>query len=117
MSLPLLHAFRISRRLTSALSRTGDFLAARLSQSTFLGLHLTLGLIGMAAAIWLFSALLDAVLDNATLVRWDIATDRWVHAHVTPTGTAMFSDISKIGSPGAMTVLAIVGCLTLLLRG
>lgn len=101
----------------NAWPRARAFLAARLNPSTFLGLHLTVGLLASAAAIWIFSALLDAVLDNATLVRWDIAADAWIHVHVTPAGTSFFGVMSRLGSPAAMTALAIVGAAILLVRG
>jgi len=103
--------------LRFSLHRTRAFLADRLNPSTFLGLHLTIGLIAVAAALWLFSALVDSVLDNATLVRWDIATDAWIHARVTPRGMAVFDVVTRLGSPDAMAVLAIVGALVLLARG
>ena len=103
--------------LRFSLHRTRVFLAGRLNPSTFLGLHLTIGLIVVAAAIWFFSALVDSVLDNATLVRWDIATDAWIHARVTPGGTGVFHVITRLGSPGAMTVLAIIGAVVLIARG
>lgn len=100
-----------------SLHRLRAFLEARVNPSTFLGLHLTVGLIAVAGAIWLFSALLDAVLDNATLVRWDIATDAWIHARVTDTGTTIFSFVTRFGSPNAMAMLGIAGVVVLLLRG
>ena len=46
-------------------------------------------------AIWLCSALLEAVLDNATLVRLDVAAAEWIHAHVTSTGTRFASDLGN----------------------
>lgn len=100
-----------------SLHRTRAFLTERLNPSTFLGLHLTVGLIVVAAAIWLFSALVDSVLDNATLVRWDIATDAWIHVHVTPRGTDVFALVTRLGSPGAMAMLAIIGGVILVARG
>jgi undecaprenyl-diphosphatase len=69
-----------------------------------------------AAAIWLSSALLEAVLDNATIVRWDVAAAEWVHAHVTPRGTSVSRVISHIGSPRIMGYIAVLGGLELLRR-
>ena len=60
--------------------RVRRFFAGRISKDTYLGLHLTIGLTVLGLAVWLFGALLDAVLDNASLVHWDMATAAWVHA-------------------------------------
>ncbi len=97
-------------------ARVRAFLAARLESKTYLGLHLTLCLIVACGGIWLLSALIDAVLDNATLVRLDLATDAWIHARVSAAGLQFFSVLTIIGSPPVMTVLAIVGGLVLLIR-
>ena len=69
-----------------------------------------------AGAIWIAGALLDAVLDNATIVRLDIALARSIHEHVTPTGTAVSQFISSIGSPTSMGVIAVIGGVVLLAR-
>jgi len=92
------------------------FLAARFESKTYLGLHLTVCLVVACGGVWLLSALIDAVLDNATMVRLDRATDAAIHARVTAAGLQFFSVLTIIGSPAAMTVLAIVGGLVLLLR-
>jgi len=96
--------------------RLRSFLAARFESKTYLGLHLTIALVVACGGIWLLSALIDAVLDNATLVRLDLAADAWVHARVSDAGLHFFVIMSDIGSPAAMTALAIVGGLVLLIR-
>lgn len=98
-------------------SRLRAWIVDRFDQRTYLGLHLTAGLVVAAGAIWAFSALLDAVLDNATLVRMDIATDAWVHARVAPLGLVVANWISWIGSPTVMAVVGIIGAIVLWLRG
>ena len=65
---------------TKWFDRTKRFVANRLSTETYIGLHLTVTFIVAVAAIWLCSALLEAVLDNATLVRLDVAAAEWIHA-------------------------------------
>ena len=105
--------FALRRRLSS-LSR---FLASRLDPQSYLGLHLTISLVLAATAIWVSSELLDAVLDNATLVRFDIALDAWVHSHVTPTGITVSHAISDAGSPTMMAIIGIVGGIVLIARG
>jgi len=90
------------------IARFRRFTAARFDPKTYLGLHLTVGLVVGALGVWLFSALLDAVLDNETLVRWDVASDAWIHSHVTQQGLAIFDWITRAGSPLSMTVLGVV---------
>ena len=101
---------------TAWIERTKRTVAKRLSTDTYVGLHLTVSFVVAAGAIWLASALITAVLDNATLVRWDIAASAWIHARVTPTGTAVCEWISQVGSPTTMGVLGVLGGLELLRR-
>jgi len=89
------------------------FAAARVDPKAYLGLHLTIGFAVGAVALWLFGALLDAVLDNATLVRWDIATDAAIHAKETPTMVRVFDAITQIGSPITLGIMAAVGAFLL----
>ena len=94
---------------TKWFDRTKRFVANRLSTETYIGLHLTVTFIVAVAAIWLCSALLEAVLDNATIVHWDVAAAEWMHAHVRSTGIAVSLRISEIGSPTTMGVIACIG--------
>jgi undecaprenyl-diphosphatase len=80
---------------------------------TYLGLHLTLSLIIAAAALWIFAATFDAVLDKATMVRWDMSAAATIHAHTTPRGIQFFSAITHAGSPTSMIVLMVAGLIVL----
>jgi membrane-associated phospholipid phosphatase len=88
--------------------RVRRFFLARLDHKAYLGLHLTVALAVVALGLWAFGALLDAVLDNALLVRWDMAVDAAIHARVTPAGLNIFNWITRIGSPASMAVVALV---------
>jgi undecaprenyl-diphosphatase len=70
-------------------------------------------LIVAAGATWIFAAILDAVFDRATMVRWDLAIAERIHQTATPTGTQIFDWISRVGSPNSMTWMTIVVCLLL----
>ena len=98
------------------LHRGNRFLAKRLSTDSYLGLHLTVSFVVGAAAIWAGSALLDAVLDNRTLVHYDIVVATWIHGHINPTGIAASRLISEIGSPTTMGVIAVIGGAIILWR-
>jgi undecaprenyl-diphosphatase len=97
--------------------RTRRFNAARMDPKAYLGLHATLGFVGAALALWLFGALLDAVLDDATLVRWDMAAAAAVHGRATAAGLRLFDVVTQLGSPAAMGLLGAVGVVVLWHRG
>lgn len=83
---------------------------------SYVGLHLTVSLLLAAAAIWASSALLDAVLDNATLAHLDVLIDGWVHARTAPTGVVVSRIISDVGSPGMMALIGVIGGVSLAVR-
>ncbi len=86
---------------------------ARLDSKSYLGLHLAAGFVVAAIALWLFGALLDAVLDDATLVRWDVATAAAVHGRVTPAGLTAFDAITQLGSPVVLGAIGAIGLVVL----
>lgn len=100
----------------SALARVRDFVAARLDPKSHLGLGLTLRLAGFALAIWAFSGLLDAVLDNETLVRIDRVVEAWFHVHSTPAGLSIFNVLTQIGSPVVDVLIGLVALVLLYRR-
>jgi undecaprenyl-diphosphatase len=89
------------------------FVAARLDPKAYLGLHVTVGLGVTALALWLFGAILEEVLDNATVVRMDVATVAWVDAHVTPFGLRVFGLITRLGDVPVIPLIAVVGAIVL----
>lgn len=97
-------------------STLARFLAARMDRKSYLGLRLTVGLAVIALGLWIFGGLLEEVLDNATLVHWDVAAAAWIHSTGTPLGTRVFLAITNIGSPVVMGVIAVIGVLTTFLR-
>jgi undecaprenyl-diphosphatase len=84
------------------------FLAARFDRKSQLGIGLTISVVVFALAIWALSGLLDAVLDNDMLVRWDGIVESWFHTHATATGLTIFNVITQLGSPGVYVVATIV---------
>jgi undecaprenyl-diphosphatase len=92
------------------------FLVARFTPGTYLGLHLTVGLLVCLSALWLFSAITEGVV-NEPITRVDSALVTTIRAHATPTGDAAFSFISRIGSPAALAVIAVVVGIWLIWRG
>jgi undecaprenyl-diphosphatase len=88
--------------------RTRRFLAARLDRKSQLGVGLTASVVVCALAIWTLSGLLDAILDNAALVRWDAAVEGWFHTHATPGGLRFFDAVTQLGSPGVAVIVVVV---------
>ena len=99
-----------------AFQRFEQFLRNRLNRETYVGLHLTVSLVVAGLAIWLSATLLEAVLDNATVVRLDIVAANWIHSKAQPTGTTVSQIISEVGSPTMMGVIAFIGGAMLLTR-
>lgn len=85
----------------------------RIDPKTYLGLHLTITLVIAAASIWLFATLLDGILDNAILVRWDIAVDAAIHTRMTALDLSVVNLVTQLGSPPAMGVLLVGGAIWL----
>src|SRR4051812_44446854 len=92
----------------SSTQRARAFLAARFDPKSQLGLGLTASLVIFALAVWALSGLLDAVLDNQTLVRIDFSVASWFHAHATPTGLTIFNAITQLGSPVPVVIVIAV---------
>jgi undecaprenyl-diphosphatase len=97
-----------ARGAPSWLQRAKQFIVARFDPRSHLGLGLTTSLVVSALAIWAFSGLLDAVLDNALLVRLDSRAAEWFHTHATPTGLRIFDVITQFGSPVVDVIIVIV---------
>lgn len=85
-----------------------EFVVRRLDRESELGLRLTINVVLFAGAIWLFDGLLDAVLDNRTLVAWDHATNGWFQRHANAAALRGFALITLIGTPGSWIVAAVV---------
>ena len=88
------------------------FVAARFARGEYLGLHLTIGFAISLAGLWLFGAVTEDVIHHDPLTQFDVTLLEWLHARATPVGYAIFNAISLLGSPVALTILALgVGLL------
>lgn len=94
-------------------SRIARFVAARLDPKAYLGLHVTVGLGVAALALWVFGAVLEEVLDNATVVRLDVATMAWMARHTTPLGLRVFAFITRLGDTPVIPVIGVCGAFVL----
>ncbi len=84
------------------------FVRQRVDRESELGLRLTLDFILFGIAVWSSAGLIEEVLDNEALVRWDVRVNLWMRAHVTTTGLRVFELITYIGAPGMWVVTTLV---------
>jgi membrane-associated phospholipid phosphatase len=94
-------------------SRLARFVAARLDPKAYLGLHVTVSLGIAALALSLFGAVLEEVLDNATVVRLDVATLNWMAAHTSPIGLRISTFITHLGDIPVIPTIAVAGAWVL----
>jgi membrane-associated phospholipid phosphatase len=90
-----------------SLDRWRRFAADRLDPKVYLGLHVTVSFVVCALAVWIFAALVDAVLENDSIVNFDVIAAAWIHERVTMFGLRVFQVITDIGSPIVVLLLAV----------
>jgi membrane-associated phospholipid phosphatase len=112
-----LAGLRIVRWMGVRLPGLWAFIGRRLSPSSYLGLHLTLGLLLSLAALGLFGIIARQVVGAAALVHFDEALAAALHRDATPLGILVFKTITLLGSSLVLTALGLVVGLALLLRG
>jgi membrane protein DedA with SNARE-associated domain/membrane-associated phospholipid phosphatase len=84
------------------------WLLRRLTPGQYLGLHLTLGLLAASGCLWLFGGLVEDLLTNDPLVRFDRAVATYLHALATPPLTTFFLVLTAFGSIEAIALLGVV---------
>jgi membrane protein DedA with SNARE-associated domain/membrane-associated phospholipid phosphatase len=89
-----------------------DFLRDRLSPRSYMGLQLTIGLLFLIAASWLFGGIAEDVMhgDPLTVIDRDIA--EWLHERTTPGMLTVMQFVTDLASPawvaGAASLTALV---------
>ena len=107
-------SFVAGPRMTAARGRFAPqiaFLEARLHPSGYLGLHLTIGVILIVVAGWIFAGITEDVLHHDPLVDVDDAVSRYLAAHRARRFTAVMLVLSRLGSP--VTSFVVVGVLAI----
>ena len=67
-------------------------------------------------ALCVLAAVTEDVVTNDPLTRVDVTVLEALHRHATPAGLALFTVISRFGSPFALTLMALAGALFLVSR-
>jgi undecaprenyl-diphosphatase len=84
------------------------FVAARLSPEGKLGLHLTVGVLLMLCAAWLFGSIAEEVVEADAITRLDLVVANWLHAHATVAVTQVMLVVTHLHSVFGIIV---AGCL------
>ena len=90
--------------------RLQRFVAARLSPEGQTGLHLTVGVVLMLAAAWLFGGIAEDVVNNESITLLDVRIAQWFHSHASTSMTHFMLFITNvhgmIGGPIMALMLA-----------
>lgn len=91
-----------------------EFLKARFSPQGYMGLQLTIGVIFLIAASWLFGGIAEDVLhgDPLTVIDKDIA--QWLHKRATPGMLVVMLVVTYLGSPVWVAAVALLTMIILL---
>jgi len=96
--------------IRQAYSRLARFVAARLSPESELGLHLTAGVLTLAAAVAVFAEIAEAVGEHDDIARYDAGISHWFYEHAfEPLTTVMFAITHLHGIPAMCVLSALLG--------
>jgi len=84
-----------------------SFIKARFARGEYLGLHLTIGFLVSALALWSFLGITEDVLHNDPITQFDSTLLAWMQAHHGPAADQIFRALSALGSPLVMITLAV----------
>jgi undecaprenyl-diphosphatase len=90
-----------------------EFLLNRLSPRSYLGLHLTIGVLVIIGATWLFGGIAQDVVAGDPLTVIDKNVAKWFHERLTPGLTTTMQLLSALASPAWVASVAIVTTLVL----
>jgi undecaprenyl-diphosphatase len=94
----------VREQVRLVVGRIRRFVIARFDRKSQLGIGFTASVVVSALAVWALSGLLDAILDNDALVRWDAIVENWLHVHASAAGLAAFNAVTQLGSRGVAVV-------------
>ena len=89
------------------------FVLARFSPRAYLGLHLTIGVVLLVGASWMFGGIAEDVMNGDPLTITDKHVADWLHHRATPEVTAAMQVITTFGSFVWVTSVAVVAGLVL----
>ena len=96
--------------------RLWGYVAGRFARGEYLIIHLTFGFVLSAIVLWLFSSITEDIIHHDPLTRFDLGLASWMHRHESQAAYQFFHDVSLVGSPLVIGVLAIVVALILIVK-
>jgi undecaprenyl-diphosphatase len=103
--------------LAQRFPRWWRFVGQRLSPESYLGLHLTVGIVLSLLALGLFGEIAENVVGRDDLTRFDVDLADKLHRTATPAGVTLFKTITWLGSFPVMLVIGLAIGIFLLQRG
>lgn len=88
-------------------TKLNEFLRARISPESFVGLQLTAGLVALAIALVLFGVIAVSVATGNDLTQLDGQINSWLHLHKTTQLTHLFRLLSKLHSNLSVAVVTL----------
>ncbi|HET7586273.1 MAG TPA: phosphatase PAP2 family protein [Gemmatimonadaceae bacterium] len=105
-----------AQRLRTRYPRAWRFVAARFAPGEYLGVHLTLGLLLAGAALLLFAAITENVVERESLAQFDLRLAGAFHASTTRSGARIFGIVTEMGSGEAILLVGIIVAGVLIVR-
>ena len=93
---------------TSFLPRLHRFVAARLSPEGETGLHLTVGVVLIVVAAWLFGGIAEDVVNNEAITLLDVKVAQWFHAHASAGMTGLMLWVSNLHGMAGGPIMALM---------
>ena len=83
------------------------FLRARLSPEGYLGLHLTVGALLLALAVFVFGHIAEDVVMAEQITRLDVQVSNWFHTHATSSWTPFMLAVTHLHSTAGIMALCL----------
>src|SRR5205085_7374056 len=96
--------------------RLWGYVAGRFARGEYLIIHLTFGFAVSAIVLWVFSTITEDIIHHDPLTRFDLALASWMHRHESLAAYQFFHDVSLVGSPLVIGVIAIAVGLILIAK-
>jgi membrane-associated phospholipid phosphatase len=97
--------------------RLSRFVAARLSPEGEMGLHLTVGVVLMVLAAWVFGSVAEDVVNGESITVLDVKLAHWLHVRATPGFTRLMLAVSAWHGPIGSTAMTLLLAWCLYRRG
>ena len=109
-----MNAIEIKQFLQRCFSGLYVFVRARLSTTGVFGLHLTIGIVALVGAAWVFGGISEDLISRDPLIVVDAFISEWFRSHANPRFTTGMQFASALASTTTVVILsALMGCVLL----